>query len=81
MKRLWDVARELVAVTLIATVVVEESGGQNDAAQRIVDAVKEFKEVAIQQGHYNSSWCLDFAYSDIVLNWLARLLKRWEIGR
>ncbi len=81
MKRLWDVARELVAVTIIATVVVEEAGEQSDAIQQIANAVKEFKEAAIQQGHYNPSWGLDFAYSNIVLNWLVRLLKRWERGR
>jgi hypothetical protein len=75
MRRFWDVARELVAVTIIATVVVEERG-QNDATQQIVEAVKAFKEFAIQQGHYNPSWCLDIAYSDIVLNWLVQLLKR-----
>ncbi len=76
MKRFWDVARELVAVTIIATVAVEEAEGQNDATQQIVEAVKEFKEVAIQQGRYNPSWCLDFAYSDIVLNWLLQFIKR-----
>jgi hypothetical protein len=75
MRRFWDVARELVAVTIIATVVVEERG-QNDATQQIVEAVKAFKEFAIQQGHYNPSRCLDIAYSDIVLNWLVQLAKR-----
>ena len=76
MKRLWDVARELVAVTIIATVAVEEADGQNDASQQIVEAVKKFKVIAVQQGHYNPSRCLDFAYSDIVLNWLVQLLKQ-----
>jgi hypothetical protein len=78
MRRFWDVARELVAVTIVATVVVEEEGGQNDATQQIVEAVKAFKEFAIQQGHYNPSRCLDIAYSDIVLNWLVQLAKRWQ---
>jgi hypothetical protein len=78
MKRLWDVTRELVAVTIIATVVVEEVGNQSDASEQIVNAVKEFKEVAVQQGYYNPSWWFDLAYSDIVLNWLTRLLKRWR---
>jgi hypothetical protein len=75
MRRFWDVARELVAVTIIATFLVEERG-QNDATQQIVEAVKAFKEFAIQQGHYNPSRCLDIAYSDIVLNWLVQLAKR-----
>ena len=75
MRRFWDMARELVAVTIIATVVVEERG-QNDATQQIVEAVKAFKEFAIQQGHYNPSRYLDIAYSDIVLNWLVQLAKR-----
>jgi hypothetical protein len=75
MRRFWDVARELVAVTIIATVLVEERG-QNDATQQIVEAVKAFKEFAIQQGHYNPSRYLDIAYSDIVLNWLVQLAKR-----
>jgi hypothetical protein len=75
MRRFWDVARELVAVTIIATVLVEERE-QNDATQQIVEAVKAFKEFAIQQGHYNPSRCLDIAYSDIVLNWLVQLAKR-----
>ncbi len=75
MRRFWDVARELVAVTIIATVLVEERR-QNDATQQIVEAVKAFKEFAIQQGHYNPSRCLDIAYSDIVLNWLVQLAKR-----
>ena len=78
MRRFWDVARELVAVTIIATVAVEELGEQNDATQQIVEAIKAFKEVAIQQGHYNPSRCLDIAYSDIVLNWLVQLVKRWQ---
>jgi hypothetical protein len=55
---------------------VEEAGEQNDASQQIVEAVKAFKEFAIQQGHYNPSRCLDIAYSDIVLNWLVQLAKR-----
>ena len=76
MKRLWDATRELVAVTIIATVVVEEVGTQSSESEQIVNAVKEFKEIAIQQGHYSSSWWFDFAYNDIVLNWLVRLLKR-----
>jgi len=76
MKRLWDLARELVAVTIIATVAMEEAGGQNDASQQIAEAVKDFKEVALQQGHYNPGWWLEFAYSDIVLNWLVQLLKQ-----
>lgn len=76
MRRFCDVAKELVAVTVIATVAVEELGGQNDATQQIVEAVKEFKEVAIQQGHYNPSRCLDFIYNDIVLTWLVQLVKR-----
>jgi hypothetical protein len=75
MRRFWDVVRELVAVTIIATVLVEERE-QNDATQQIVEAVKAFKEFAIQQGHYNPSRCLDIAYSDIVLNWLVQLAKR-----
>lgn len=78
MKRLWDVTRELVAVMIIAIVVLEEVGNQGDANEQIVNAVKEFKEVAIQQGHYSSSWWFDVAYSDIVLNWLIKLLKRWR---
>jgi hypothetical protein len=41
-----------------------------------VEAVKAFKEFAIQQGHYNPSRYLDIAYSDIVLNWLVQLAKR-----
>jgi len=76
MNRLWDVARELVAVTIIATVAMEEVGEQNDASQQIAEAVKAFKEIAIQKGHYSPSWFLDFVYSDIVLNWLLQLLKR-----
>jgi hypothetical protein len=76
MRRFWDVARELVAVTIIATVLLVEERGQNDATQQIVEAVKAFKEFAIQQGHYNPSRCLDIAYSDIVLNWLVQLAKR-----
>jgi len=78
MKHLWDVARELVAVTIIATVAVEEAGGQNDASQQIAEAVKDFKEVALQQGQYNPGWWLEFAYSDIVLKWLVQLIKRLE---
>jgi len=35
MRRFWDVARELVAVTIIATVAVEEAGEQNDASQPV----------------------------------------------
>lgn len=75
MKRLWDVAKELVTVTIIASVAVEEVGGQGDAIDQIVKAIREFKDVAIQREYYNSSWWLDFVYSDIVLSWIVHLLK------
>ncbi|MCS7265883.1 MAG: hypothetical protein NZ805_13745 [Armatimonadetes bacterium] len=76
MKRLWDVAKELVAVVVIARVAVEEVGGQSNAFEQVVNAVKEFKEEAIRQGHYNSSWWLDFIYSELVLAWVLRLVKK-----
>lgn len=76
MKRLWDVAKELVAVTIIASVAVEEVEGQSNTIEQVVSAVKEFKEEAVRQGHYNPSWWLDFIYSELVLAWLLRLVKK-----